>query len=137
MKIFIFILTFCIAGVASQAQPVKGTLKWASYGNSSDTLNNTTAETTNPVEVGQNGAFSATVTLVLISGTSGGKIYWEADNGNDFFVPVDSVTMTQQNFSSNTYKYSAAPFAYHRLRVRIVPTGTQSQRVVGTFRKQN
>lgn len=136
MKIFIFILTFCLAGVASQAQ-LSGNLKWSSYGNSADTLNNTTAETTNAFSPAKNTAFSATVTLTLISGTSGGKIYWEAaNNGNGLFVPVDSVTMTQQNFSSNTYKYSAAPFLYSDFRVRIVPTGTQSQRIVAAWYKQ-
>jgi hypothetical protein len=135
-KFFILTLLFCITGVVANSQ-LRGDIKWTSYGLVADTLNNTTVETTNAFIVGQNGAFSATVTLALISGTSGGKIYWEAGNGNGFYWPVDSVTLTQQNLSSNSYGYSAAPYRYNLFRIRIVPTGTQSQRVVAAFYKQN
>jgi len=134
MKKFILFIAVALCFASAQAQPK--VLTWASYSNDSDTLNNTTSETTETATVGKNAGFSATVTLTLISGTSGGKIYWEGSNKNGNFVPVDSATMTQQNFSSNTYKYSAAPFMYHTFRVRIVPTGTQSQRIVGALFKQ-
>lgn len=135
-KISILVIMLCAVFV-TQAQPISGVaLKWSSYGNDSDTLNNTTAETTKEIAVGQNGSFSVTLTLSLISGTSGGKIYWEAGNNNGFYWPVDSATMTQQNLSSNSYAYSAAPFRFANFRVRIVPTGTQSQRIVAAWRKQ-
>lgn len=115
--LFIFLLIGLVSTTTAQSQ-----VKYLT--NSGDTVTNTTA-VIQEIEI-PNAQSSVSIELAntKISGTVGGKVYFEASNVGNYWVPLDSIT--NGNRTLNGASFEVAPALHKKYRVRHVGASSMS-----------